>query len=189
MNIFTILLVALGLAMDAFAVSVASSVLLCKHKLQRAFVFGLMFGGFQMIMPVLGWAAGRTFRSFITDVDHWIAFGLLLLIGIKMIWEAFEIKRIEQSCCKLTWLVVLGLSMATSMDALAAGISFAFLQVSIILPIVVIGAVTFVLSFMGVILGSRLGVRFEQRAELLGGIILIAIGFQILIKHLFGSFP
>ncbi len=186
MNIFTILLVAVGLAMDAFAVSVASSVLICEHRLRRAFTFGLMFGGFQMLMPVLGWAVGWTFRSCISNVDHWIAFSLLVLIGLKMIWEAFEIRRIEQSCCKLTWLVLLGLSLATSMDALATGISFAFLDVSIVLPVAVIGAVTFALSFAGVLLGSRLGGKFEQKAELLGGTILIAIGFQILIKHLFG---
>jgi len=137
-------------------------------------------------MPVLGWAVGWTFRSCISNVDHWIAFSLLVLIGLKMIWEAFEIRRIEQSCCKLTWLVLLGLSLATSMDALATGISFAFLDVSIVLPVAVIGAVTFALSFAGVLLGSRLGGKFEQKAELLGGTILIAIGFQILIKHLFG---
>ncbi|HSA31827.1 MAG TPA: manganese efflux pump MntP family protein [Candidatus Omnitrophota bacterium] len=186
MNFFTVFFVAVALAMDAFAVSVASSVLICKHRLRRAFTFGLMFGGFQMIMPVVGWAAGRTFRSLITGVDHWIAFGLLFLIGLKMIWEAFKIERIEQSCCKLTWLVLLGLSLATSMDALATGISFAFLEVSIVLPVAVIGAVTFVLSFTGVVLGSRLGGKFEQTAEILGGAILIAIGFQILIKHLLG---
>ena len=186
MNIMTIIFIAFALAMDAFAVSVASGVIINRNKLKMAFQFALMFGGFQMIMPLLGWGAGHTFRSLISNIDHWIAFCLLSFVGLKMIWESFKFEGIEKTSLDMSWFALLGLSIATSIDALAVGISFAFLKVSIFLPSLVIGGVTFIISFGGVFLGSRLGGILEKKAELLGGIILIIIGFRILITHLAG---
>ncbi len=187
MDIGSIFLIALGLAMDAFAVSITSGVIIKRHKLQKAFVFGFMFGGFQMLMPVLGWRVGQAFCFFISGIDHWIAFGLLFLIGSKMIWEAFQMEKIERTSSDMTFLVLLGLSIATSVDALAVGISFAFLQISILLPVLVIGVITFVMSFAGVVLGSRFGGGSEKKIEIVGGGVLIAIGFKILVSHLVSS--
>jgi len=136
-------------------------------------------------MPVIGWLAGLGLKDFIADVDHWIAFGLLSFIGIKMIYEAFYIKEDKQKTDdSLNNQVVLILAIATSIDALAVGVSFAFLSISIVMPVVVIGLITFVLSFLGVYLGNRVGHFFESRIEIFGGIILIGIGIKILIEHL-----
>jgi len=181
----TVIIVALGLAMDAFAVSIASGVIIRRNRLKKALLFGCMFGGFQMLMPVLGWAAGYGFRSFIAEIDHWIAFALLFIIGSKMIYEAAKFDRIKLSGTDMTVMVLLGLSMATSIDALAVGISFAFLEVNIFMPVLVIGIITFVLSFAGILIGSSYGARFEKKIEVLGGIVLIGMGFKILLDHLF----
>ncbi len=185
MDIITIVLIALGLAMDAFAVSIASGVIIKKNKLEKALLFGLMFGGFQMVMPIIGWAAGAAFRVLIMNFDHWIAFGLLVAIGIKMIYEALRIENIEGAQKQITGLMLLGLSIATSIDALAVGLSFAFLKVQVIFPALVIGIVTFFMSFAGIFLGSKYGQIFEKKIEIIGGLILVFIGFKILIAHLF----
>lgn len=184
MDMISVVLIALGLAMDAFAVSIASGVIIKRQRVKKALIFGFMFGGFQMLMPVIGWAAGHSFRQFMSGIDHWIAFGLLTVIGCKMIYEAVEIENIENPRADMTALTLLGLSVATSVDALAVGISFAFLDVSIIFPVLVIGAVTFVLSFSGVFAGSRYGGLFEKKVEIIGGGILIFIGVKILLSHL-----
>lgn len=184
MDIVTIIFIALGLAMDAFAVSIASGVIIKRQRVKKALLFGFMFGAFQMFMPVIGWAAGHSFRGLISGIDHWVAFGLLTVIGAKMIYEAVKIESFERSEMDMSALTLLGLSIATSIDALAVGISFAFLDVSIILPVMVIGVVTFVLSFLGVFAGSKYGGLFEKKVEVIGGAILILIGLKILLSHI-----
>jgi len=152
--------------------------------MNNALKLGLSFGSFQAFMPLMGWLAGLSLRDFISGVDHWIAFGLLSLIGSKMIYESRKIESGEKEPHRLTVLVLFMLSVATSIDALAVGVSFAFLRVSIATPIIVIGVVTFLLSFLGVFIGSKVGHFFESKIEVVGGLILIAIGVKILVEHL-----
>ena len=183
MNFLTVFIIAIGLAMDAFAVSIASGISLKKCCISNAARIALSFGLFQALMPILGWIAGQTLRSSISHVDHWIAFGLLAFIGGKMIYESRQI----DSCKRTDPLqpgTLLLLSIATSIDALAVGFSLAILNVHLFLPVLVIGIVTFVLSFIGVYLGDRIGHICEKQVELIGGLVLIGIGVKILIEHL-----
>jgi putative Mn2+ efflux pump MntP len=184
MDILSIVFIAFALSMDAFAVSIASGVIIRNQKVKKAVTFGLMFGGFQMFMPIIGYAAGHTFRSYITTFDHWIAFGLLSMIGAKMIHEAFQMEQQETAASEVTGLTLLGLSIATSIDALAVGVSFSFLNVNIWGPALLIGVITFGMSFAGVLLGNRCGAMFEKKVEIAGGVILIGIGIKILVEHL-----
>lgn len=184
MNHLTIIVIALGLAMDAFAVSIASGVSLKCFKANLAFRVALFFGGFQAIMPLIGWLAGSSFSQHIEAYDHWIAFGMLSVIGGKMIYESTVIAEVESKCDPQNLLILFGLAIATSIDALAVGLSFSMLNVSIIEPVLVIGVITFVLSFVGVYLGDKFGSFFENKMEIIGGIILILIGTKILLQHL-----
>lgn len=183
MDYLAVYLIALGLAMDAFAVSIASGVVIKRRQLQNAFKFGIFFGSFQMIMPVLGWAAGVGLKDFIAGIDHWVAFGLLVFIGGKIIYESFRLERTEEARV-FGFREMLLLAVATSIDALAIGLSFAFLDISIVAPVLIIGAVTFTLSFLGVFLGSTVGHFFERKLEVAGGLVLIGIGIKILLEHL-----
>lgn len=171
--------------MDAFAVAIAGGVIIQRQHLSHALRFGIYFGLFQMVMPILGWAAGRTFAPLIGSVDHWVAFILLTFIGGRMVREAFEMDYIERSENCFTAYVLLGLAVATSIDALIVGLSFAFLNVDVITPAIMIGAVTFTLSFLGVLIGQKVGHLFEKKMEVVGGLVLIGIGLKILIEHLF----
>jgi len=184
MHLVTILIIALGLAMDAFAVSITSGIVIKNLRVEHALRIAIFFGSFQAIMPVLGWLAGIGLKDFICGVDHWIAFALLSLIGCKMIYESTKMAAENEHINPLNVTVLLVFSIATSIDALAVGISFAFLRIVIITPAFVIGIVTFVLSFLGVFVGNRLGHFFEQKIGLLGGLILIGIGLKILIEHI-----
>lgn len=184
MDTVTIFFIAISLAMDAFAVAAASGVIIRRRRLHHALRFGLSFGLFQMVMPVLGWASGRVLRPVIAAVDHWIAFLLLGLIGAKMIIEALQIEKFERAEESFSTRVLLGLSVATSIDALVIGMSFAFLNVAIISPVLVIGIVTFLLSFFGFLLGNKFGHLFENKIEILGGLVLVGIGLKILLEHL-----
>jgi putative Mn2+ efflux pump MntP len=148
--------------------------------LRIAFAFGL----FQAVMPVIGWLTGVKLQNVMQSYDHWIAFGLLLFIGAKMIYEAFVIEENEKKQNPLKLTVLLGLAIATSLDALAVGLSFAFLHVQIILPALIIGVITFFISFLGVYLGNKIGEKFGTKMEIIGGLILIGIGVRILIQHL-----
>ncbi|HUT64587.1 MAG TPA: manganese efflux pump MntP family protein [Spirochaetota bacterium] len=181
----TILAVAFGLAMDAFAVSIASGTTIKQLKLEHALRIALFFGGFQAFMPVLGWLAGRAVSEAVKSVDHWIIFGILGFIGGKMIYESRRMKEDEDKFDYTKVSVLLFLSLATSIDALAVGFSFAFLDISIIKPIAVIGGVTFLLSLLGVYLGDRFGHLFESRIEVIGGGLLIGVGIKVLAEHLF----
>lgn len=180
----TITVIAFGLAMDAFAVSITSGVTTRHLRVNNALKIAIFFGSFQAIMPLIGWLAGLSLRNFISGIDHWVAFGLLSLIGCRMIYEAIEIDSSGKHTSLLSIYVLLMLSIATSIDALAVGISFAFLKISIAAFIIVVGTVTFLLSFLGVFIGNRFGHFFEKRIEIIGGLILIGIGVKILVEHL-----
>lgn len=185
MDIITIILTGVGLAMDASAVSIAKGMCLRKEEtIKYAFIFALTFGFFQGFMPFLGYVGGTQFASYISNIDHWIAFVLLLLIGINMIRESFE-KKDDNCDISISLKDVLILGIATSIDALAVGVSFAFLNVNILVACLIIGIVTFILSFICVLSGKRLGNIFQKYAEIFGGAILIFLGIKILIEHLF----
>lgn len=178
------MLIAVGLAMDAFAVSIAKGMTVTANRRKAAMLTATAFGGFQMFMPVIGWTAGLAFADLISSVDHWLAFWLLAFIGAKMIYEGTK-KDIEtQNAADLKLHALLFLAVATSIDALIVGLSFAFLQTSILLPIAAIGGVTFGLSFVGFYFGSGLGKRFGHRIEIGGGAVLILIGVRVLLEHL-----
>ena len=184
MDIISIIFIAFGLAMDAFAVSITSGSTIKSLKINNALKIGIFFGLFQAIMPLIGWLAGLSFRDFISGVDHWIAFGLLSVIGCKMIYESSKMELNKKKINPLNVYVLLMLSVATSIDALAVGLSLSFLNVSIALPAIIIGIVTFLLSVLGVYFGNRFGHYFERKIEIIGGLILICIGIKILIEHL-----
>lgn len=183
MDIITILFVALGLAMDAFAVSVTSGFTIKYLRIQHALWLAAFFGLFQAIMPVVGWLAGIGLRDIISGIDHWIAFGLLSMIGFKMIFESTRMNP-DKKLDPLNIYVILILSIATSIDALAVGLTLSILDISIINPAIIIGVITFMLSFIGVYIGDRFGHFFESKIEVIGGLILIGIGIKILIEHL-----
>jgi putative Mn2+ efflux pump MntP len=176
--------IAFGLAMDAFAVSIASGVTIKHLRIRNALTIAAFFGSFQAFMPLIGWLAGLTLRDFISGVDHWVAFGLLNGIGFKMIYESCKVESIERKINPLNIFVLLILSVATSIDALAVGLSLSFLKIAIAIPALVIGTVTFLLTLLGVFVGSRVGHFFEKKIEILGGLMLIGIGIKILIEHL-----
>jgi putative Mn2+ efflux pump MntP len=184
MNPFTLLVVAVGLGMDACAVSIAGGFNLKPVRPLHALKIATFFGVFQAGMPCLGWLAGLSFRKYIEAVDHWIAFGLLVLIGARMIYESFRLEAETEKIDPTRLKILLVLSIATSVDALAVGISFSILESGILLPMLVIGCVTWVMSFAGVYIGQRFGHLLESRVELAGGFILIGIGIKILVEHL-----
>ena len=183
MDLATILLVAVSLAMDSFAVSIAHGMTIKNRRVATGLGMAVSFGLFQAFMPVLGWLAGLTFIELIASFDHWVAFGLLAFIGGKMIYSARTVAQ-EGKEAKLTVSVLLLLSVATSIDALAVGLSFSLLQVSIIAPVIAIGVVAFLLSFAGFNFGSKLGKFFERKVQVVGCVVLIAIGVKILVEHL-----
>lgn len=187
MSIAELLLLAVGLAMDAFAVSVSKGLSMKKASGKNAVIVGLYFGVFQAVMPLIGYGVGAQFKDRITSFDHWVAFLLLGFMGAKMIKESFGKEEGEvhiHSEADLGVKSMLILAVATSIDALAMGITFAFLKVDIISAAAVIGIVTFFLSLAGVKIGNRFGLRYKSKAELAGGIILIGMGLKILLEHL-----
>ena len=183
MSIFELFVIAVGLSMDAFAVSICKGLAMRKLALKHALIVGLWFGGFQALMPAIGYLLGSQFESYITNIDHWIAFVLLGLIGGNMVREALTGED-ETANASLAVKEMFLLAVATSIDALAVGITFAFLQVAIIPAVSFIGITTFVLSAAGVKLGNVFGIRYKSKAELAGGIILILMGVKILLEHL-----
>ncbi len=182
MNLWELFIIAVGLSMDAFAVSICKGLSVQRVSLRHAACAGLWFGGFQALMPLLGWLLGSRFQAAIERYDHWIAFVLLVFLGINMIREARgEEESVDGS---FSWRVMLPMALATSIDALAVGVTFAFLQVDILPAISFIGLTTFLLSALGVRLGSVFGRRYRTAAEILGGVILIVMGVKILLEHL-----
>lgn len=223
MGFVELLLIGVGLSMDAFAVAVCKGLAMKRVNYRHALVIALMFGGFQALMPLVGWALGTQFEQYITPVDHWIAFVLLAFIGGKMLWEALHgeagagdgaaaegeagaeaagtsgagaavagatgdsgeaWQATGEAKERLDMRELVLMAIATSIDALAVGITFAFLQVDIVPAVALIGATTFVLSLGGVVLGNQFGARFEKPASVVGGVVLILIGLKILLEHL-----
>ena len=186
MGLFEIFMIGVGLSMDAFAASICKGLNMRRLNIKNMLIIGLFFGGFQALMPAVGWLLGKQFESYITSVDHWVAFALLVFIGGKMIYDVFA-DRDEDDCGeksdRLDMKEILTLAVATSIDALAVGISFAFLQVEIIKAVSIIGITTFILSVIGVAAGNMFGSRYEKKATLAGGIILILIGLKIMLEH------
>lgn len=203
MDLLSIILIAFGLSMDAFAVSITNGITIKDLKSSHVLKIGVYFGGFQALMPVIGWAVGSQFKDYIVSIDHWIAFGLLAVIGIKMIREALDHREdssengkdsLEEAAIskqdsvdeenQLSTGRLLMLAVATSIDALAVGVSFAFLSVSILGASAVIGLITFFVCVAGVLIGRRFGSLLKQKAEIAGGVILVLIGAKILFEHL-----
>ena len=183
MNLLTLLTLAVGLAMDAFAVSICKGLAMREKVLKKGIIVGLWFGGFQALMPTIGFFLGTQFKDQITSIDHWIAFVLLGLIGINMVKEALSNDE-EQADDSIAVKEMFMLAVATSIDALAVGITFAFLNVHIVSAALMIGVCTFLISFVGVKIGNIFGTKYKSKAELAGGIILILLGFKILFEHL-----
>ena len=193
MGIIELLLLSVGLGMDAFAVSVCKGISMKKMDWKKAIIIGLYFGGFQALMPVIGYFLGSAFESLITNIDHWITFILLGIIGGKMIKDSFAD---ESDNCNddVSFKTMFVLAVATSIDALAIGITFACLKIHIVMPVITIGLITFIISVIGVItfilavigtkIGNRFGDKYQNKAELVGGIILVLLGIKILLEHL-----
>lgn len=205
MNMLSLFLIAVGLSMDAFAVAVCKGLALPRINLKKCFIVGIYFGVFQALMPLIGYLVGHRFAASITAYDHWIAFGLLAIIGGKMAVESFKTEGCRDRACPVGVCAdracpggekphqkeatlkpreLLPLAVATSIDALAVGVSFSFLNVSITPAVLLIGITTLLLSMAGVKLGNRFGLRYKAKAELAGGVILILMGTKILLEHL-----
>ena len=183
MSLFELFLTAVGLSMDAFAVSICKGLSMRKLNIRHTVIIGLYFGGFQALMPLMGYLMGISFQEALTAYDHWAAFILLAIIGGNMIRESFS--REDGDCDpSLAPLGMLLLAVATSIDALAVGVTFAFLRVDIVPAVAFIGACTFVISAAGVKIGNVFGMRYRSKAELAGGVVLILIGVKILLEHL-----
>lgn len=185
MGIVELFLIGVGLSMDAFAVAICKGLNMRRFNILHGLIIACFFGGFQALMPLLGWLLGSQFESYITSIDHWIAFILLGFIGFNMIKEALGEQDDQPcSCSGLDLKELFLLAVATSIDALAVGITFAFLQIDILPAITLIGCTTFILTFAGVIIGHQFGSRYERKAQIVGGAILILIGLKILLEHL-----
>ncbi len=191
MSFFNLISIAIGLSMDAFAVSICKG--LCQRNMnwKKAIIVGFYFGLFQAIMPLIGYILGSQFAGFISSFSHWIAFFLLLFIGFHMIKESKELKQEEEIQCdikgelELDFKNMIILAIATSIDALAVGISFALLKINIFYAISIIGFTTFIISMIGVFIGFKFGSKYKSKSEIIGGLILVLIGFKILLESLF----
>ena len=183
MELFEIVFIGVGLAMDAFAVSVCKGLSMKKINWKNTIIIALYFGIFQALMPVIGYFLGSAFSDIVQKIDHWLAFVLLATIGINMIKESTD-DELEKRNDKVDFKTMIVLALATSIDALAVGITFAFFKVNLLLSITLIGVITFALSIIGVIIGNKFGDKLQNKAELTGGIILIIIGLKILLEHL-----
>lgn len=186
MSLAELFIIAVGLSMDAFAVSVCKGLAMNRMNWKHAGIIGLYFGGFQALMPLLGYLLGVNFKNAIASIDHWIAFVLLSFIGINMIREALSKEEDECPTDDVSVQTMTMLAVATSIDALAIGVTFAFLNVQIVPAISFIGITTFTLSIIGVKIGNVFGTRYKSKAELAGGLILVGMGIKILVEHLLG---
>lgn len=184
-----IFLIAVSLALDAFAVSVSSGISIPGFGGRQAVKMGLWFGGFQFAMPLIGWFLGSSVSQYIEAVDHWVAFALLAIIGGRMVWGALRqgAGEEDEAPADLSAKRLCLLAIATSIDALAVGVSMAFMRVDILISAIIIGVVAFVLSVVGGLVGKRLGALFQRRAELVGGLVLVSIGVKILVEHTLGG--
>lgn len=183
MGIVEIVLLAIGLSMDAFAVAICKGLAMDKVSIKKVAIVGVWFGGFQALMPLIGFLLGVSFKDYIVAIDHWISFILLGLIGFNMIKESLS-KDEDEENSSLAFKLMLVLAVATSIDALAVGVTFAFLQVNVIFAVIIIGITTFILSSIGVKIGNVFGAKYKSKAEFAGGVILILLGVKILLEHL-----
>ena len=183
MSIIEIILIGIGLAMDAFAVSICKGLSMKKLEFRKAIVIALYFGIFQAVMPIIGYYLGERFESLVTSIDHWIILGLLVFIGANMIKESFEKENTEAND-NVDMKTMLILAIATSIDALAVGITFAFFEINVISVVLAIGIITFILSVIGVKIGNKFGEKYKRKSEFVGGLILILIGIKVLMEHL-----
>lgn len=184
MSFWELFLIAIGLSMDAFAISICKGLSVEKVEKKHLVITGLWFGGAQALMPVIGYILGTGFQSFIESIDHFIAFALLAIIGINMIRESREESKTLDASFSAK--VMFPLAIADSIDALATGVTFVFLDVSIVKSAILIGITTFILSAIGIMIGNKFGEKYKSKAELVGGIILISMGASILLQDLFG---
>ncbi len=182
MSISLIIIIAIGLSMDSFAVAISNGLTIHKLDIKKILKISFYFSFFQAIMPLLGWFAGKELYKYIKDIDHWVAFGLLSIIGLKMIYEGIKAKD-KNKTKDIKFITLIGQSVATSIDALAIGLSFAILNSPIIIPVIIIGLTTFGFSVFGLFIGKKLGRKFGRRLEIIGGLILTAIGIKILLEH------
>lgn len=182
MSLWELLIIAIGLSMDAFAVSICKGLSMKKMNWKYAVLTGIYFGGFQALMPLIGYLLGIQFQNKITSIDHWIAFVLLSIIGLNMIKKSREESESLNDSFDIKTMLLL--AIATSIDALAIGVTFAFLQVSIIPAVSFIGITTFILSVLGTKIGNVFGMKFKSKAEFAGGVILVLMGMKILLQHL-----
>lgn len=182
MDLLTLFLLSIGLCFDTFAVSVSSGLLRKEIIFWQAVRIAFFLALFQAIMPVLGWLGGITIKGWIESYDHWIALGILSILGIKMLIESFK-KSEEKNINPLDIKVIISMALATSIDAFAVGISFAIIEVNMLLAFIIIGSVTFIASMLGILFGKKTGSHFGQKMEIIGGIILIAIGIKIVLEH------
>jgi len=183
MELLSIITIAVGLAMDTFAVSIVTGAAYKQLHIRHTLRMAGFFGGFQAFMPVVGYLAGLTVKQYVSNYDHWIAFGILAAVGLKMIYESFKIKEERKTPNPANLAVVLALAVATSIDALAVGITISLITHAIALAVIIFGAVTFGLSFAGVYIGKKFGHFFEGGIEIIGGLVLIALGLKIVIQH------
>jgi putative Mn2+ efflux pump MntP len=186
MPTLSLLAIAAAVAMDAFAVSISSGVVLRIMHIRYALRIAAFLGGFQALMPFIGWSAGNWVRTYVAAFDHWIAFLLLLLVGVKMIYESRKDEASRAGLDPTNIYILFVLAIATSIDALAVGVSLSFLRIAIVVPVLVIGIVTFVMCFLGAYLGTMSGHLFGRKVEALGGLVLIGIGLKIVIEHTLG---
>jgi len=182
MDLITLFLLSIGLCFDTFAVSVSSGLLRKEIVFWQAVRIAFFLAIFQAVMPVLGWLGGITIKEWIESYDHWVALGILSLLGIKMLVESFK-KDEEKNINPLDIKVIISMALATSIDAFAVGISFAIIEVNMLLAFIIIGSVTFITSMLGILFGKKTGSHFGQKMEIIGGLILIAIGIKIVIEH------
>lgn len=185
MGIVEVLLTSIGLAMDALAISICKGLSFSKIRFKNVIIVGLYFGIFQALMPLIGYILGSRFKELIVSVDHWIAFFLLALIGLSMLKEGLS-KEYDSLDDNVSLKAMLPLAIATSIDALAVGITFSFLDVNILESIIFIGSITFFISLVGVVIGNKVGVKYQKKSQVIGGVILFIIGLKILIEHLIG---
>ena len=185
MDFSSLIVIAIGLSADCFAVALSSGISRQSLSLLQLLRLPLIFGVFQSFMALMGWLAGRTVVEFISDYDHWVAFGLLLVIGARMIWNSFHEHDEDKAKKNLaSWLILITLAIATSIDSLAVGLSFAFLDVDIAVASLTMGLTAFVITLIGIFIGKKVGALIVERAETVGGVILIIIGLRILLEHL-----
>jgi putative Mn2+ efflux pump MntP len=184
MDFLTMLLIAVGLSFDTFAVSLTSGLTVRDIRFSQAVRIAFILALFQAIMPLIGWILGNQVSGLMANYDHWIAFGLLSVLGLKMVYESVKNERVSSSSNPLNLMVLLGMAVATSMDAFVVGVSFALIDLNIYWSILVIGIVTFLVAMIGMLFGKKVGDRFGKRMEILGGIILIGIGIKILLSHI-----